>query len=54
MLEGRYRKGRRFNTTHLGNAKRLFADENPKVVSGRQGHSSIVLTLNTYLQVPPP
>jgi integrase len=26
----------------------LVADENPKVVSERLGHSSIVLTLDTY------
>ena len=31
----------------------LVADENPKVVSERLGHSSIVLTLDTYSHVLP-
>lgn len=31
----------------------LLADENPKVVSERLGHASIVLTLDTYSHVLP-
>jgi integrase len=31
----------------------LVADENPKIVSERLGHSSIVLTLDTYSHVLP-
>jgi integrase len=31
----------------------LIADENPKVVSERLGHSTIVLTLDTYSHVLP-
>ena len=31
----------------------LIAEENPKVVSERLGHSTIVLTLNTYSHVLP-
>lgn len=31
----------------------LIADENPKVVSERLGHSTVVLTLDTYSHVLP-
>jgi integrase len=44
---------RLYDLRHTCATPLLVADENPKVVSERLGHSSIVLTLDTYSHVLP-
>jgi integrase len=44
---------RLYNLRHTCATLLLIAEENPKVVSERLGHSTIVLTLDTYSHVLP-
>jgi integrase len=44
---------RPYDLRHTGATLLLLAGENPKVVSERLGHSTVVLTLNTYSHVLP-
>ena len=44
---------RLYDLRHTMTTLLLLAGENPKIVSGRLGHSSVVLTLDTYSHILP-
>ena len=53
MEESKLPQIRLYDLRHTCATLLLIAEENPKVVSERLGHSTIVLTLDTYSHVRP-
>ena len=53
LVEAELPQIRLYDLRHSCATLLLMADENPKVVSERLGHSTVVLTLDTYSHVLP-